>query len=96
MTAIEDRTFWTNSGINTESILRAAGKQQGGASTITQQVIKNLSHNSQHTFQRKLQEAVLAVGLTHKYTKTQIWIFIYLFKLINDFKMICQFLINFF
>ncbi|MBV9257544.1 MAG: transglycosylase domain-containing protein, partial [Ktedonobacteraceae bacterium] len=72
MTAIEDRTFWTNSGINTESILRAALQQNGGASTITQQVIKNLSHDSQHTFLRKLQEAVLAVGLTHKYTKAQI------------------------
>lgn len=72
MTVIEDRTFWTNSGINTGSILRAALHQNGGASTITQQVIKNLSHNSQHTLQRKFEEAVLAVGLTQKYTKAQI------------------------
>jgi membrane peptidoglycan carboxypeptidase len=72
MVATEDRTFWTNPGINVQSTLRAALSHDGGASTITQQVIKNLSHNEQHTFQRKFQEAALALGLTQKYTKAQI------------------------
>ncbi|HEY5003357.1 MAG TPA: transglycosylase domain-containing protein [Ktedonobacteraceae bacterium] len=72
MVAIEDKTFWTNAGVNVESMLRALLSQDGGASTITQQVIKNLSHNSQHTFQRKFQEAILAIGLSQKYTKAQI------------------------
>jgi membrane peptidoglycan carboxypeptidase len=72
MIATEDRTFWTNPGINVQSTLRAALSRDGGASTITQQVIKNLSHNDQHTFQRKFQEAILALGLTQKYTKAQI------------------------
>jgi membrane peptidoglycan carboxypeptidase len=72
MVATEDRTFWTNAGINVQSTLRAALSKDGGASTITQQVIKNLSHDEQHTLQRKLQEATLAIGLTQKYTKAQI------------------------
>ncbi|MBA2392683.1 MAG: transglycosylase domain-containing protein [Ktedonobacteraceae bacterium] len=72
MVATEDRTFWTNGGINVSSTLRATLSQDGGASTITQQVIKNLSHNDIHTVQRKLQEAVLAIGLTQRYTKAQI------------------------
>lgn len=72
MTATEDRSFWTNSGINPASIVRAVLTRDGGGSTITQQLIKNLSHNDQHTLSRKFGEAVLALGLTKKYTKAQI------------------------
>jgi membrane peptidoglycan carboxypeptidase len=72
MTATEDRTFWTNPGINVVSMLRAALTHDGGGSTITQQLIKNLSHQDQHTFMRKFQEAVLSLALTQKYTKDQI------------------------
>lgn len=70
--ATEDKTFWTDPGINVQSTIRAAIRNNGGASTITQQVIKNLSHNTQHTVARKLQEGLLAIGLTQTYTKAQI------------------------
>ncbi len=72
MVAIEDKTFWKNGGIDILGILRAALSSNGGASTLTQQVVKNLSHNDQHTLARKFQEALLAVGLTQKKPKAQI------------------------
>ncbi|GCF11661.1 hypothetical protein KDI_52250 [Dictyobacter arantiisoli] len=72
MVATEDRGFWTEPGVNVQSITRAAMSGYGGGSTITQQVIKNLSHNDQPSFKRKLQEAMLALGLTQKYSKAQI------------------------
>ncbi|GAC1497300.1 MAG: hypothetical protein NVS2B12_01640 [Ktedonobacteraceae bacterium] len=72
MIAIEDHTFWTNSGIDPQGIVRAASTQYGGASTITQQVIKNLSHNDQYSINRKISEAALAIGLTQQYSKAQI------------------------
>ena len=72
MIAIEDHTFWTNSGIDPQGIVRAASTQYGGASTITQQVIKNLSHNDQYSINRKVTEAAMAVGLTQQYPKSKI------------------------
>jgi membrane peptidoglycan carboxypeptidase len=76
--AAEDKTFWTNDGIDVTAIVRSAfidtsnQQIQTGASTITQQVVKNLSHQSQDTAQRKLSEAALAIGLTQEYQKWQI------------------------
>ena len=72
MIAIEDHTFWTNSGVDPQGIVRAASTQYGGASTITQQVIKNLSHNDQYSINRKVTEAAMAVGLTQQYSKSKI------------------------
>jgi membrane peptidoglycan carboxypeptidase len=83
MTAAEDHTFWDNSGIDPQGILRAAtqysssGSVQSGGSTITQQVIKNLNENLTHqlaqaTLQRKIPEAALAIGLTQQYPKWKI------------------------
>jgi membrane peptidoglycan carboxypeptidase len=83
MTAAEDHTFWDNSGIDPQGILRAAtqysssGTVQSGGSTITQQVIKNLNENLTHqmaqaTLQRKIPEAALAIGLTQQYPKWKI------------------------
>ena len=78
--AIEDHDFWVNSGIDFTSIARAARQDliarritQGG-STITQQLIKSQVLGSEVTFQRKLDEAILAVGITESgtYTKRQI------------------------
>ncbi len=45
---------------------------QSGGSTITQQVIKNLTHDTQVTLQRKIPEAALAIGLTQQYPKWKI------------------------
>ncbi len=79
MVASEDHTFWTNSGIDPQGILRAAteyfsngGVVSGGGSTITQQVIKNLTGDTQVSLQRKLPEATLAIGLTQQYPKWKI------------------------
>lgn len=76
--AAEDKTFWTNSGVDPLATLRSAivdvtsRRVETGASTITQQVIKNLSNNRGLTGQRKLSEAALAIGLTQTYPKWKI------------------------
>ncbi|GHO88938.1 transglycosylase domain-containing protein [Dictyobacter formicarum] len=72
MTSIEDKTFWTNSGIDPLAIVRAGTSSYGGASTLTQQVIKNLTRNNAPTYQRKLTEAAMAIGLTQQYSKSKI------------------------
>ncbi len=78
MIAAEDPTFWDNPGIDPVGIIRAAsqfassGSVESGGSTITQQLIKNLTHDTQVTLQRKLPEAALAIGLTQQYPKWKI------------------------
>ncbi|MGH6727418.1 MAG: transglycosylase domain-containing protein, partial [Pseudolabrys sp.] len=76
--AIEDRRFYEHYGIDPWGIARALianilhrGVSQGG-STITQQLAKNLFLTQERTIHRKLQEAMLAVWLERKFTKTQI------------------------
>src|SRR2546421_4000205 len=77
-TSAEDPTFWTNSGIDPQAIIRAGGQylQAGGvvsgASTITQQLIKNLTNDTEVTLNRKISEATLAIGLTQQYPKEKI------------------------
>jgi membrane peptidoglycan carboxypeptidase len=78
----EDNTFWTNSGINLLSIIRAglgdvqSQKITGGGSTITQQLIKNAfflqNGVAQQTIQRKIQEALMSYAVTNKYSKQDI------------------------
>ncbi|GHO43527.1 penicillin-binding protein [Ktedonospora formicarum] len=70
--AAEDRSFWDNAGIDPQGILRAFSSGNGGGSTITQQVIKNLSGQDQGTYTRKLVEATLALGMTQQYPKWKI------------------------
>ena len=76
--AIEDRRFYDHFGVDPIGIARAAvanilhrGVAQGG-STLTQQLAKNLFLTQERTMTRKLQEALLAVWLEQKFTKTQI------------------------
>jgi len=76
--AIEDRRFYSHHGIDPFGILRAViadvtrrGASQG-ASTITQQLAKNLFLTQERTVSRKLQEMVLAFWLEHKFFKAQI------------------------
>ena len=76
--AIEDRRFYQHFGIDPFGILRALarnilhrGGMQGG-STLTQQLAKNLFLTQERTLSRKLQEAILAIWLEHKYSKAQI------------------------
>ncbi len=79
MIAVEDKRFYTNSGIDIKGIARAfvadVFKQRAaqGASTITQQFVKNaLRAQSRRTVFEKLREAALAYHLTRKWTKDKI------------------------
>jgi penicillin-binding protein 1C len=80
--AIEDSEFYNHKGIRTTSILRATviakltGKKVTGASTITQQLVKNTLLTAEHTFfkkvVRKLKEWVLAVKIDRSMSKEKI------------------------
>ncbi len=76
--AIEDKDFWTNQGVDFLADVRAAvddlssGHIVSGASTITQQLIKRALVGSEVTFDRKLREMILALGLTHQMSKSDI------------------------
>ncbi|QGM47003.1 transglycosylase domain-containing protein [Methylocystis heyeri] len=76
--AIEDRRFYSHWGVDPVGVLRALarnvlgrGGMQGG-STLTQQLAKNLFLTQERTISRKMQEAILALWLEHKYSKDQI------------------------
>lgn len=76
--ATEDATFYDNPGFDPLSIVRAGyddltvGHVVSGASTITQQLIKQYLLTSSPTLTRKVEEIVLAAELTQKYPKTKI------------------------
>lgn len=77
--ATEDKHFYEHKGVRIVSILRAGfnnmiGRRSGsgGASTLTQQLIKNVLVGSERTFFRKIKEALLAVKAEQQYTKDQI------------------------
>ena len=78
--AVEDHTFYSNSGVDPGAVLRAAladysqrGVKQGG-STISQQLVKQLfiGPHPDNSIQRKAKEAVLALELNRRYSKSQI------------------------
>jgi membrane peptidoglycan carboxypeptidase len=78
--ATEDRTFYSNSGIDIQGIVRAAianyqhHKVTQGGSTISQQLVKQvyIGSNAPTDIQRKLKEAILAIELNRQYSKNQI------------------------
>ncbi|WMT87088.1 penicillin-binding protein [Pelagibacterium sp. 26DY04] len=76
--ASEDRRFYSHFGVDpiglTSVLIESAraGEFTRGASTITQQVAKNLFLTPDQTLGRKVQEALLAVWLEQNYTKDQI------------------------
>ncbi|NLK07750.1 MAG: PBP1A family penicillin-binding protein [Firmicutes bacterium] len=76
--AIEDRWFYKHPGFNPIAILRAiyvdfrARRKVLGASTITQQLAKNLFLTHKKTFTRKAEELILALVLEQRYTKNEI------------------------
>ncbi len=75
--AIEDKTFYNNSGIDPGAILRAiianlSGKPLQGGSTITQQLIKSTLLSPERTIRRKIKEIILAFWADRIYTKDQI------------------------
>jgi penicillin-binding protein 1A len=74
--AAEDEKFWDHAGVDYLGMVRAflanlRGKKQG-ASTITQQVVKNMLLTSQQTMKRKVQEIILARRLEENLTKKEI------------------------
>lgn len=76
--AIEDRRFRSHMGIDPIGLGRAAlqnmmsGHVVQGGSTLTQQLAKNLFLSPSRTFDRKIQEAMLALYLESRYSKNQI------------------------
>lgn len=76
--ALEDQYFYEHYGIHPKSILRAVFKDlvsastAQGASTITQQLIKNSMLSSDRTFARKIKEVILAVEMETKFEKDEI------------------------
>ncbi|MGN6721797.1 MAG: transglycosylase domain-containing protein, partial [Marmoricola sp.] len=74
--AAEDRTCWTNKGIDIKSIFRsvfntAQGTTQGG-STITMQYVKILYLNQAQTITRKIKQIFLALKIQQQESKQQI------------------------
>ncbi|MGL5825481.1 MAG: transglycosylase domain-containing protein, partial [Nocardioides sp.] len=75
--AAENRSFWTDKGIDPKGILRAAfnnaqGGPTQGASTITQQYVKILYLTQERTLDRKLKEAIVSLKLQREKSKEQI------------------------
>lgn len=76
--SVEDSRFYSHFGFDIAGIARAAfvnvqsGEIEEGASTITQQVIKNLFLSSEQTIGRKIEELILAVDMEQNFTKEEI------------------------
>jgi membrane peptidoglycan carboxypeptidase len=78
--AAEDSTFWTNQGVDPTAILRGvlinfSGSGSSGASTITQQLVRALYPDQigyEHSYTRKIREAITAYRFTQHYSKQQI------------------------
>ena len=76
--SVEDRRFYQHWGFDLVGIARAVvadvhrGHAAQGASTITQQLARNLFLTPDQTIKRKVQELLLAVWLEHQYSKKQI------------------------
>lgn len=78
LVAVEDKKYYDHFGVNPKSIVRAvlanaeAGKRVQGASTLTQQLVKNFFLSSEKSYKRKAQEAIMAMLLEVHYDKDEI------------------------
>jgi len=76
--AIEDKRFYSHPGFDAVGMARALiadlgqGRAAQGASTITQQLARNLFLSSNRTLERKGEELIYAVELEQKYSKQEI------------------------
>ena len=76
--ALEDRRFYSHHGFDFEGIARAtlvnlqSGEIEEGASTITQQLVKNLFLSHEQSFGRKAEEFLLALDMEWNYSKDEI------------------------
>jgi penicillin-binding protein 1A len=79
LVSIEDKDFYRHSGINFWRIAGAAyrdiksGGTVQGASTLTMQLARNLFLSPDRRWQRKVQEAMLAIQIERRFTKAQIF-----------------------
>jgi penicillin-binding protein 1A len=78
MIAIEDKRFRNHPGVDPIGLARAIkvrfaeGRFTQGASTITQQLARNVFLTNNKTFARKFRELILALAMERKYSKDQI------------------------
>lgn len=76
--AVEDKRFYSHSGLDTKGIGRAiyrdiiSGSKAEGASTITQQLARSLFLTNEKTMTRKIKEIFIATAIEDKYTKEAI------------------------
>ena len=76
--AVEDTRFYSHHGFDIQGILRATlvniqyGQIEEGASTITQQLVKNLFLSNEQSYGRKAEELLLALDLEANYSKDEI------------------------
>jgi len=76
--AIEDQRFYEHKGIDPIGVLRSlyvdikTGKPAQGASTITQQYVRNIYLSPEKTLSRKIKEAILAYRIEQIYSKNTI------------------------
>ena len=79
--AVEDRRFYSHIGIDPIGVARSLwvarrlhdeGRRLQGASTITQQLARNIFLTSAYNFGRKFREAILALAMERKFSKQQI------------------------
>jgi len=75
--AIEDHRFWEHEGVDFITTAKATlkyftGKTMGGGSSITQQLVKNVTGDDDVTVQRKIQEIKRAMAVEDIYDKTEI------------------------
>lgn len=76
--AVEDKRFYSRSGVDIRGIGRSVGRNLGagsivgGGSTITQQLAKNLFLTAEQTYTRKIKEAIIAIRIESKYNKDEI------------------------
>ncbi len=79
--AAEDKNFYSHPGLDFIGIIRASvsnvynvvkGRRMEGASTITQQVVKNFLLSSERSLDRKIKEAILSYRISQLFTKEEV------------------------
>jgi penicillin-binding protein 1A len=79
--AVEDRRYYSHFGVDPIGVARSAyliyerhgeGRRWQGASTITQQIARNIFLTNAYSFGRKVREAILAMAMERKFSKDQI------------------------
>jgi penicillin-binding protein 1A len=77
--ATEDADFYHHGGINPKAVVRAllkdliAGRKKEGASTLTQQLAKQVFLTPEKSWRRKINEGLLAIDIEKNFTKDQIF-----------------------